>query len=56
MLTGAAADLVPLAGGKGVVVIQCIAVRVAGDGALQGRHRSINHSYIAGETAVHVLM
>lgn len=30
-----AADFIPLAGGKGVVVVQCVAVRVAGDGALR---------------------
>ena len=39
LLTGAAANFVPLAGGKDVVVIQCVAVRVAGDGALRERSR-----------------
>ena len=34
MLTSAAADLVPLAGGKDVVVVQHVAVGVAGDRAL----------------------
>ena len=33
----AAADLIPLASGKDVVVVQCVAVRVAGDGALRER-------------------